>query len=230
MKKVGIIGGTGPESTIDYYKMIINKYQSIKKDGSYPEILIYSIDLQKAVDFINDNKLADLADYLLNAINSLYKAGADFGIVAANTPHLVFDLLIEKSPISLLSIIEETCKKTDESNIKRVGLLGTKFIMQSDLYKNEMQKYNISVVIPNEDEIKKVHNWIFSELELGIIKDETRKGFLDIIKRMKDEDKIEGLILGCTELPLILKNDEFNIKFLNTTEIHVDSVIKEMMI
>lgn len=229
MKKVGIIGGTGPESTIDYYKMIINKYQSIKKDGSYPEILIYSINLQKAVNYINDNKFADLADYLLNAINSLYKAGADFGILSANTPHLVFDLLKEKSPIPLISIIEETCKRTDELSIKKVGLLGTKFVMQSDLYKNEMEKYNISVIIPNKEEIEKIHDWIFSELELGIIKDETRNGFLNIIKRMKDADNIEGLILGCTELPLILTKDEFNIKFLNTTEIHVDSVIKEII-
>lgn len=228
MKRVGIIGGTGPESTIDYYKMIINKYQAIKNDGSYPELIIYSIDLQKGVNLINDNRLDDFADYLLDAFTSLYKAGADFGILSANTAHLVFDFLKEKSPIPLISLIEETCKKTDELNIKRVGLLGTKFVMNSDLYKSELEKYNISVIVPNEDEIEKIHNWIFSELELGIIKDETRNQFLNIIKRMKEEDNIEGLILGCTELPLILTKDEFDIKFLNTTEIHVDRVVKEI--
>lgn len=124
-----------------------------------------------------------------------------------------------------MSIVEETCKHIDRLALRRVGLLGTKFTMQSDFYKKVCDKNNIKILVPNEKEQEYIHSKLMTEIEFGIFLEETRDGLLDIIKRMIDEDLIEGIILGCTELPLILTKDEFGIPFLNTTKIHVESII-----
>lgn len=225
MKKIGMIGGFGPESTLDYYRLLIGTYRKKIKDESIPEIIIYSMDVNILLKMVTNKQWDTLVKWLVNGLEVLHKAGANFGFISANTPHIVFDMVNELSPLPLLSIVEETCKYIDRLDLRRVGLLGTKFTMQSDFYKKACDKYNIAIFVPNEKEQEYVHGKLITEIEFGIFLDETREGLLDIIRRMIDEDLVEGIILGCTELPLILTKHESGIPFLNTTKIHVENII-----
>ncbi len=231
MKKFCLIGGLGPESTIDYYKLIIKYYQNLKGKEECPEFFINSLNVNKLLDMVGRKEFDKLIDYLLVAIEAGYNAGADFAAIGANTPHIVFHKLKELSPIPLISIVEETGKKTKDLNIKNIGLLGTKFTMEEDFFKKELLKYGVTPFVPNDEEQDYIHGKIMTELELGIVKEDTKEEFLKIIERMKKENSVDGIILGCTELPLILrKEDEDNIKFLNTTEIHVESIVEKLII
>lgn len=226
MKKIGMIGGFGPESTLDYYRLLIDKYKLLQGEGSLPEIIIYSMDIYALLNMVGQKRWDDLTEYLVKGIDTLYRAGADFGIISANTPHTVFNRLKGLSPIPLISIVEETSKKAKEIGLQKVGLLGTSFTMQSSFFQEVFANDNISVVVPREEEQNYVQHKLMTEIELGEFYEITREGLLTIVKRMIDEDSIQGLILGCTELPLILTKDEFGIPFLNTTKIHVDSAIR----
>ena len=225
MKKIGIIGGLGPESTVDYYKEIIKAFNTKYSEYAYPEILIYSANVHELMQFVNNNNWAGLTSWLLEKINSLQLAGADFVSIASNTPHIVFDQIESESPLPLLSIVEATCRKTQELGLKNVGLIGTKLTMETDFYKKPFISKGISVVVPTEEEQNLIHHRLFSEIELGILKDSTRDELLAIAQRMVEENKIDSLILGCTELPLILKENKFGIPFLNTSAIHCDNIV-----
>ena len=226
MKKIGMIGGFGPEATLDYYRLMIDQYRILQGEGSLPEIFIFSMDIHTLFNMVGQEQWDDLTDYLLKGINTLSGAGADFGFISANTPHIVFNKLKSLSPIPLISIVEEVSNKANEMGLKKVGLLGTSFTMQSDFFQEVFANNNISIVVPLEQEQEYIQQKLMTEIELGLFHNQTRDGLLSIVKRMVDEDLIQGLILGCTELPLILTEDEFGIPFLNTTKIHVESVIR----
>lgn len=144
---------------------------------------------------------------------------------SSNTPHIVFDKVSSRSPIPMLSIIEETRKNAQKRGLKKLGLLGTRFTMESDFFKKPFGDNGMAVVVPEKEEQELIHHRLFSEIELGIIKDSTRNELLSIVKKMIDRHSIDALILGCTELPLILNKDEFAIPFLNTTAIHAESIV-----
>lgn len=226
MKKIGMIGGFGPESTLDYYRLMIDQYRLLQGEGSLPDIFIYSMDMYTLLNMVGQQRWDDLVEWLLKGINTLSRAGADFGIISANTPHIVFDRLKNLSPIPLKSIVQETNKKAKEMGLQKVGLLGTSFTMRSRFYQDVFADDNISIVVPKEQEQEYIQHKLMTEIELGKFYEETRKGLLAIVKRMVEEDSIQGLILGCTELPLILTRDEFGIPFLNTVKIHVESVVR----
>jgi aspartate racemase len=165
--------------------------------------------------------------YLLVAkIKALHRAGVDFAVISANTPHIVFDEVQAKSPVPLLSIVTATLDKTTELGLKNVGLLGTKFTMQSNFFSPQFSARGVSVVVPSTADQDYIHDKLMTEIELGIISDETKKGLLAVIERMITAENIDGVILGCTELPLILDKSDFGIPFLNTTAIHVESIVK----
>src|SRR6266436_555832 len=131
MKTLGMIGGLGPESTLDYYQRIIALYRERMTDGHYPEFIVVSVDLRKGLDFMDANDLDGMADYLLEAIGKLARAGAEFGLISANTPHIVFDEIASKSPIPLISIVEATCAAAKAHKLERLGLFGTRYTMQA---------------------------------------------------------------------------------------------------
>ncbi len=226
MKKIGIIGGIGPESTLDYYRGIIDTFRNRPGEINYPEIIVYSANLTELLQILEAQDLDRLVDWLLAKVEALQRSGADFAAIASNTPHVVFDELARRSPLPLLSIVEATCEKTASLGVKRPGLLGTRFTMQADFFQKPFQSRGMTVVVPSAEEQQFIHNKLFSEIELGIIKDETREAFLVIIKRMIVEDGIDSIILGCTELPLILPSEAHGIPFLNTTAIHVEAIVK----
>ena len=226
MKKIGMIGGFGPESTLEYYRLIIDQYRQQQGEGSLPEIIIYSMDMYVLLTLVEQKRWDDVTEFLLKGVNVLNKAGADFGIISANTPHIVYDRLKNLSPIPLISIVEETSKKAKELGLQRVGLLGTSFTMRGSFFQKVFSNNNILIVVPTEEEQAFIQHKLMTEIELGQFLEETRNDLLTIIKRMVDEDLIEGVILGCTELPLILTKDGYDIPFLNTTKIHVESAIR----
>lgn len=231
MKKAGIIGGIGPEATVEYYHLIISKYRDIITDGSYPEILIHSIDMSKMIGFLTDNNIDGVVAYLGAAVSSLASAGADFALLASNTPHVVFDRLSEEASIPMKSIVEATRDEAQKRGLKKTGLLGTRFTMTGGFYQDVFSQGTLNISIPAETERDFIHDKIFSELVFANIKSETKDEFIRIIKRMQKDDGIDSIILGCTELPLILFPEDsaaIGIPFLNTTEIHVDRIVAEI--
>jgi aspartate racemase len=226
VKTLGIVGGIAPESTIDYYRRLIALYRERTRDGSYPPIIVTSIDMKKMLDLISASELPELADFLLNEIHRLAKAGAELGLFASNTPHIVFDDVRHQSPIPLVSIVEATCDATKALGVGRVGLFGTRFTMQARFYPEVFAKHGISVVAPNAVEQDYIHDRYMSELVLGIYRTETRERLLKIVKQFKERENIEALILGGTELPLLLRDEEeTEIPLLDTTELHAQSAI-----
>lgn len=225
MKKLGLVGGMGPESTIPYYHDIV--YGVNEKIGSncFPELSIESVNVFDILRFCREKRYDELTDYLMKAINNLAKCGADFAALSANTPHIVFDRLQAKSKIPLVSIIDSTKDEAIRLNKKKIGLLGTIFTMTEDFFKAPFHKSNIEIIIPTKDEMDFVNDKISTELEHGIIKNDTLKGFQKIISRMKDEDGIEAIVLGCTELPLLLNDEVSPVPCLDTMKIHVQALV-----
>lgn len=228
MKTLGMIGGVGPESTIDYYKNIIAMYRERKPDGHYPQFVINSIDLQKGIDFLEAHDLAGMTDFLLNEIKKLPPAGAQFGIIAANTPHIVFDEVRARSPIPFISIVEASCDYAKSRNLKRLALFGTRYTMQADFYQNVFRREGIELIIPDPKDQDYIHEKYFAELVPGIFLPETHAGLLAIVDRMKA--KIEGVLLAGTELALILRDESHNgVALLDTGKIHCQAAVNEML-
>jgi aspartate racemase len=198
MKTVGIIGGIGPESTIEYYRLIIAGYRERKDDGSYPSIIINSVDLNQLISWMNANELDNAAEYLVHEIERVARAGADFGALASNTPHIVFDRIRARSPIPLISIVEATRDKALALGMKRLGLFGTRFTMRGQFYPKVFSEAGLTIAVPSEDEQSFIHQKYFGELLNNIFLPETREGLLAIGDRMKEHDSIEGVILGGT--------------------------------
>jgi len=230
MKTLGIVGGIGPESTVVYYRLIVAMYRERKQDGSYPPILINSIDLAKMLDLIGANQLVEVTDYLVGEVRKLAQAGADFGLLAANTPHIVFEEIRRQSRIPLISIVEVTCEEAQSLRLKKVGLFGTRFTMQKQFFPEVFSKAGIELAVPELDEQDYIHDKYMNELVNGIVLPETRERLLMIVDRMKEQQGIDGLILGGTELPLILKDKEYKgIPLLDTTKIHVKYAVAELL-
>jgi len=230
MKTLGIIGGLGPESTLDYYQRIIALYRERKGDGHYPEFVIASVDLRKGLDFMEANDLSGMAIYLVEGIDKLARSGADFGIISANTPHIVFDEVAPKSPIPLISIVEATCAAAKTQNLKRLALFGTRYTMQATFYPKVFAREGIELLVPDSQEQDYIHEKYFSELVPGKFLADTRAGLLAIVDRMKTTSNIDGVILAGTELPLILRDPMHDgIPFLDTTKIHVEAAVAQML-
>ncbi len=230
MKTLGIIGGLGPESTVDYYLRIIALHRERTGDEHNPEFMIVSVDLRKGLDFMDANDMSGMADFLLSAIARLARAGAEFGIISANTPHIVFDEVALKSPIPLISIVEATRAATKAQNLKRLAMFGTRYTMQANFYQNVFARDGIELLVPEGDDQDYLHEKYFSELVPGKFLPETRAGLLAIVDRMKAKSDIDGVVLAGTELPLILSAASHNgIPFLDTTKIHVEAAVVEML-
>lgn len=230
MKTVGIIGGIGPESTIEYYRLIMASYRERTRDGSSPSVVINSIDLKQMLDLIGANKLPEVEEYLAGELARLAHAGADFAALAANTPHIVFGALRARTSMPLISIVEVTREAAAARGLKRVGLFGTRFTMQASFYPEAFEGAGIKVVPPDPEAQAYIHDKYMRELVNGIFIPETRSGLLAIVERMKARAGIEGLILGGTELPLTLRADDYaGVQFLDTTKLHAEAIVSRLL-
>ncbi|MGC9152001.1 MAG: aspartate/glutamate racemase family protein [Microbacter sp.] len=226
MKKIGIVGGLGPESTVAYYQEIIRSFQSDGYSSNYPDIVLLSVNLYEFMHYMQHEQYEQATQFLLNQLMRLKQAGADFAAISANTPHLFFPALRDRSPLLLISIVEAACDRASELNLKRCGLFGTAFTMKSTFYQEVFAQRQIEIVVPDEGDQRFLQEKLFSEIELGIFKDETRQDLIRIIQKMIDQQHIDSLILGCTEFPLILTEPSYaGIPMLNTTSIHVQRIV-----
>ena len=208
MKTLGLIGGTGPESTIDYYRLLTNLYRE-KADGASPHIIINSINLKQMIEWMGAGALDKVTDELVKQFETLQRAGVDFAALTANTPHIVFDDLRRRVNIPLISIVEATAERAQSLGFKSVALFGTRYTMQAPFYPSVFSRTAIKLVTPNDEEQNYIH---------------------EIADTMKAREGIEALILGGTEIPLLLRADEHNgIHLLDTTRIHVDRLIEELL-
>ncbi|MFW9951376.1 MAG: aspartate/glutamate racemase family protein [Candidatus Thorarchaeota archaeon] len=221
MKRVGILGGMSYESTIKYYELILKKYYTKFKDYNYPEVVIFSLNFQKIIDFELSNQNKEYLDYLLSGINFLKNSGVDFIIMAANSPHSVYSELQKLSEAFILSIVDVTAQLAKRLGLKRLLLLGIKYTMQSTFYQETFKENGMKVITPIIEEQEIIDNIIFKELVLGIIKEQSKKRLLDIIQNYD----VDGVILGCTELPLILSQNDIESFVLDTVEIHTTEAL-----
>ena len=229
MLTAGMIGGLGPESTIDYYRSILARYRERKPDGGAPHILINSLDVDKGIAMLDAGRLDALADYLTSGLEPLVRAGADFAFIAANTPHLVFDELQRRSPIPLISIVRATVDRAKALGLKNVGLFGTGFTMRASFYPEEFQRAEIALVIPTEPEREQIHRIYIGELLKNQFLPQSRDAILGTARRLKTEDGVEAIVLAGTELPLLLRGSGAGIDWLDTTVIHVEAVVEELL-
>lgn len=229
MKTLGIVGGLGPESTVEYYRRILSRYAE-HSPGAAPSIVINSIDVNRGLRMLDNNRLEELAVYLVQAVLPLALAGADFGLISANTPHLVFDEVQRQSPIPLISIVEAASAHAKANSLSRLALLGTRFTMQSDFYARVFSRDNLLIIVPDESEQTYIHEKYIGELLKGVILAATKNRLIGIIESMKSRDEIEGVILGGTELSLILREPNLaGIPVLDTTQIHVEAAVRELL-
>lgn len=229
MKKIGIIGGIGPESTIQYYRLIIELFRKRLATNHYPEILLQSVDMTEMLSLVSSNKLGELVSYLQKQIKILEASNIEYVAIASNTPHLVFDKLANSVTVKMISIVEETCKSISNSGLKKVGLLGTKSTMSKGFYQEIGKRYGVEIIIPNEENQNYVHEKYMEELVFNQINTETKNRLIQIVNELYTNENIEGIILGGTELPLILRQEDFKkITLFNTTLIHVNAILDRM--
>ncbi|MEH7549378.1 aspartate/glutamate racemase family protein [Neobacillus vireti] len=226
MKRVGIVGGLGPEATVDYYQSIIYKFQEkIGSKEDLPELFINSINMYKLFNLLTNGEKQEVINYLTDAVQKLESVGADFVVMSGNTPHIVFEQIQQKVQVPMISIVKETYLKAQDLRLRKIGLIGTKFTMENDFFIKPFISNNIEMVVPNQSEQDYIHRKIVEELENGIVNKETKEGFLSIINQMIVRDGIQGIVLGCTELPILIKNEDLNIHTLNTAEIHIKKIV-----
>jgi aspartate racemase len=228
MTIIGLVGGLGPESTIDYYRRILDTWSKHHPTSS-PSIVIDSLDSTLALRLAAQDRAA-LTDYLLGSVRRLTGAGADFVAMTANTPHMVFDELAAASSVPLLSIVEVCADEARRRGLRRLLLLGTRFTMQADFYPIVCARYGIDVVAPDEAERTWIHARYVNELLQGEFRDATRDELVALIARIRDRTRVDGIILGGTELPLLLRAPVIaDLPVLDTTELHVAAIVKRLL-
>ncbi len=220
-KVIGILGGISPESTRAYYDRLVKTYYERYRDYYYPRIIIYSLDFQTFTDLENSGDTAAYIHEIMQGIDGLQRAGADFVLMAANSPHAVFDQLKAMAQAPLLSIVEVTTEAARQQGLRRLLLLGIKFTMQSSFYQSVGQRYDLEIIVPTLAEQDEIDRIIFAELSIGLFSPESKTRLLQIIQSYE----VDGVILGCTELPLILKQPDTVTPLLDTLDLHIRAAL-----
>jgi aspartate racemase len=229
MKTLGLLGGIGPESTIEYYRLLVARYRE-QANGEYPAVIIDSINLNRIVNWMTEGEVGKVADYCSNELEKLVAAGADVGALCSNTPHIVFEQIKQRSKIPLVSIVEAAADKAHQLGLKTVGLFGTRFTMEAPFYPDVFGRVGIKVAIPTADEREYIHLKYMGELLNNSFLVQTRDKLLSIVDAMKDRAAVEAIILGGTELPLLLRADDHNGTLLiDTTRVHVDVLVRHLL-
>lgn len=230
MRKLGLVGGIGPESTVHYYKGIIQGFRERTGKDIYPLMIIDSLDLSEMYHLAAAKDWEPFSQRLIDSIKRLALGGAEFAAMAANTAHIVFEKVKAESPLPLVSIVEETCKAAKKENFKKVIIFGTGFTMSSGLYTEKFSEYGIEAIVPEAEDQRAIHNIIFPNLEAGIVLPEEKERILEIANRMIHQEGGEALVLGCTELPLIIKEEDLEVPILDTTQIHIEAILDYYML
>lgn len=223
-KKIGILGGLSPESTIAYYSYITREYSARHGDFGYPEILVYSVNFQQYVDWQRQGKWAEAARAMSEALESLHRAGADFGLISTNTMHIVFDEVQAHVDMPLLSIVETTSQAVCAAGIRKVGLLGTVFTMRERFFHDGLRRAGIETLVPEPADQLRINGIIYGELCRGEIRAESRRVFDGIIEDLCSRGA-GGIVLGCTEIPLLVTQDGCGAPLFDTTVLHAQRAL-----
>ena len=224
MKKIGILGGVSPESTVSYYLRITREYTRRYGDYGYPEILIYSVSFQRFVDWQKSGDWKAMAQEMIDAFQALHAAGAGIGLIAANTLHRVFPEVEKASPIPLIHIVDPTAAAIKKQGITRVGLLGTRYTMEGEFYRDRLAGHGIEAIVPDETARAEIHRVIYEELTRGVIKQESKQYYIDVINGLIMRGA-EGIILGCTEIPLLIGQEDSPVPVFDTAILHADAAL-----
>ena len=223
----GLVGGLGPESTIDYYRRLIKEWER-EDPRSSPPIVIDSLDSKRVMRLVEGDRPA-LTEYILESLHRLQSAGATFGAITSNTTHLVFDKVAPRSPIPLINIVDVCVEEARGLGLRRLGILGTRWLVQARLYPDVAQRHGIEIVVPPEPDRAWMHDRYVGELVKGVVRDETRRGVVAMVERLRDTKRIDGVILGGTELPLLMTEPTIaDLPVLDTTGLHVAAIIERL--
>jgi len=226
MKTIGLIGGMSWESSVDYYRIINEETRNILGGSHSSKCLMYSFDFHEIEELQNKNSWEELTEEMVLQADNLKKAGADFIVICTNTMHIMAPDIEKRTGLKVLHIADVTGEEIKRKSIGKVALLGTKFTMEGTFYKKVLKdKHNIDVVIPNDEDREVIHNIIYNELVRGIIKDDSRQKYIKIIDKLVDKGA-EGVVLGCTEIPILIKQKDVSIPIFNTTEIHSKAAVR----
>lgn len=228
MKKLGLIGGTGPESTIEYYRSIEYGVQKRLNSQILPPLCIESLSAFEIFKFCKNGDFDGLCEYLLKGLANLKNAGCEFGAFTGMTPHRVFDKIAPHSPLPLVSMLQTSCEFAKNSGFKKVGLFGTATTMRESFFKDAFEAIGIEVVLPSGNDREFLESKIEHELEIGIINPKTRTALLEIIAKMAQLSGIEALVLGCTELPILLSQNAA-VPYIDVMKIHIENLIDKIV-
>jgi aspartate racemase len=225
MKTIGLIGGMSWESTQEYYR-IINEETKQRLGGFHSaKCILYSVDFAEIEKLQHEDKWKELTNLMVQAAHSLENAGADFILICTNTMHKMADDVQKSIGVPLLHLVDATAEQIMSTGLKKVGLLGTKFTMEQDFYKGRLSdRFGVEVIIPGEEEREIIHQVIYNELCLGKINQISKNRFIEIINNLVDLGA-EGIVLGCTEIPLLVKQEDIRVPVYNTTEIHAKAAV-----
>ena len=225
MKLLGLIGGMSWENTIEYYRVINQMVNERLRNWNSAKILLYSVNFEEILHLQNNDEWAKIKNIIVNICIKLEKAGCSALIICSNTMHKIADHVQENITIPLINVIDETAKVIKANKIKTIGLLGTKFTMEEEFYFQKLKdKYHLNPIIPIEKERNYIHDAIYNQFAQGIFLNKTKQKFLEIIKNLKEKGS-EGIILGCTEIPFLIKQEDVNIPLFDTLQIHIKSAI-----
>jgi aspartate racemase len=230
MKTLGIVGGIAPASTIEYYKYLIEAYRAKSPGGEYPSIVINSIDPRRMLGMIEAREYPRTVEYLVSALRVLADAGVDLAMFASNTPQLLFGDISRRSPVPLVSIVDAARDEAVRRGFRRVGLLGTGFTMRATFYRDAFALAGITLVTPEPDDLALVHDKYMNELVGGHFRDETRAAILAVIDRMRTTHDLDGIVLGGTELPLLIAPASHpELALLDTMRSHADAAVEQLL-
>jgi len=224
-KTIGLLGGTTPESTIEYYRYITGEYTRRHGDYGYPQVLIYSVTFQEFMDWGRSDRWDLAAAKMVEAFQALLRAGADFGLMTANTPHIVFDEVARGTSLPLVSIVDTTVRTVLQAGIRTVGLLGTETTMSASFYPDALGARGVSTLVPDAQDRSALSRIIYDELARGEVRPESKRDCLRIIRGL-EERGAEGVLLACTEIPLIVEPGDTELPLLDTLRIHADEALR----
>jgi aspartate racemase len=224
-KRIGILGGMTAESTVLYYQHIFKSYEEQHGDLGYPETLIYDVSFQRFADWMSVEDWDSIEEALLDGLRRLDAAGADFAVIATNTMHILYDRLESSSPIPLISIVDATAEAVKEQGLTVIGLLGTRFTMEKPFYVDGLKRHGIEALVPDKDEREYINRVVFQELAKGLLLRESRDKYLEIIDRLVERGA-QGIVLGCTEIPLLVRPEHTDVKLFDTAVIHAEKALR----
>ncbi len=227
MKKIGLIGGLGPASTVDYYLGLIERGRTQCGPDVYPEIVIDSVNMNEHTNALLAKDYDTLSGFLIEGINNLKAAGAEIAAITANTEHIIWDMVCEQFTLPVVSILDAVVQKAKEYRYSKVLVFGTEFTMRSGMYEKTFQNSGITAIIPKEEDISRIGNLIYPNLENGIVIPEDRQKMITLAEQYITNYHVDAMLLGCTEIPLVIKPGDVSVPILNSTEIHIDEIFRK---